>query len=139
MARIKINYPDKFNYETFLKLRVYDMNYGGHLGNDSVLSIIHEARLRFLESLNLSEKDFYGVGLIMRDSAVIYKKQGFYADLLTIKLSVNELSKYGFELTYVILDNMNEELARVKTGLVCYNYETQKISILHSNFRLLFS
>jgi len=27
---------------------VADINYGGHLGNDKVLSFIHEARLRYV-------------------------------------------------------------------------------------------
>jgi acyl-CoA thioesterase FadM len=139
MARIKINHPTNIHFETLLKLRIYDMNYGGHLGNDSVLSIIHEARVRFLLSLNLSEKNFYGNGLLMVDSAVLYKKQGFYGDTLNIKLSINEFSKYGFEITYIILDNLNNaEYARAKTGLVCYNYDLKKMRLIPESFKLLF-
>jgi len=46
MARIKIEIPDKFIYKTEIPIRITDINYGGHLGNDSLLSIIHEARVR---------------------------------------------------------------------------------------------
>ena len=75
----------------------------------------------------------------MVDSAVLYKKQGFYGDTLNIKLSINEFSKYGFEITYIILDNLNNaEYARAKTGLVCYNYDLKKMRLIPESFKLLF-
>jgi acyl-CoA thioester hydrolase len=126
MPRIKLKLPTKFHFQTKLQLRIYDMNYGAHMGNDSVLSIIHEARVQFFQSINLEERDFYGFSLLMADSAVVYKKEGFYGDQLDIKISVSELYDYGFELFYLI-KNGNDEIARVKTGLVCYDRTKNKI------------
>ncbi|MCU0364969.1 MAG: hypothetical protein MUE93_04775 [Ignavibacteriaceae bacterium] len=40
MPRIKIETPDKFIFSTEIPIRITDINYGGHLGNDSLLSII---------------------------------------------------------------------------------------------------
>ena len=74
MPRIKLPLPSKIDFEMCLTLRVSDMNYGGHMGNDSVLSLAHEARIRFLKKHNLLERDFYGYSLLMADSAVVYKK-----------------------------------------------------------------
>ena len=48
MARIKLTLPENFNFSTNIEVRITDINYGGHLGNDSVLEIIHEARIRML-------------------------------------------------------------------------------------------
>ena len=45
--KIKFKVPSKYHFETKLKIRVSDLNYGGHLGNDSVLSLAHESRVRF--------------------------------------------------------------------------------------------
>tara|TARA_S200000501_G_scaffold360982_1_gene388707 strand:+ start:406 stop:753 length:348 start_codon:yes stop_codon:yes gene_type:complete len=103
------------------------MNYGGHLGNDSVLSIVHEARVRFLQDLGLSEKNFYGSGLLMADSAIVYKKEAFYGQKLDISITVSDLYKHGFELFYMIHDMKKNEIARVKTGLVCYDKTLKKI------------
>ena len=140
MSRVVIDLPEKIHFETILKLRIYDMNYGGHLGNDSVLSVMHEARVQFLSSLNLSEKDFYGHGLLMVDSAILYKKQGFYGDSIQIKMSISELSKYGFEITYLIINTISEqEITRAKTGLVCYNYNLNELYFLPNQFKVLFS
>tara|TARA_B100000530_G_C15846865_1_gene443654 strand:+ start:454 stop:798 length:345 start_codon:yes stop_codon:yes gene_type:complete len=114
------------------------MNYGAHMGNDSVLSIIHEARVQFFQSINLEERDFYGFSLLMADSAVVYKKEGFYGDQLDIKISVSELYDYGFELFYLI-KNGNDEIARVKTGLVCYDRTKNKIVKIPLHFINTFS
>ncbi len=82
MARIKIELPEKFLFRTEIPVRITDINYGGHLGNDSLLSIIHEARLRFLNHLGYSESNVEEVGIIMIDSAIQYKSEGFYGDEL---------------------------------------------------------
>ena len=127
MPRIKLKLPKEYHFRTKLKVRIYDLNYGAHMGNDSILSIVHEARVQFFQSLNLKEKDFYGLSLLMADSAVVYKKEGFYGDELDIKIAVSEFYNYGFELFYLV-KNGDYEIARVKTGLVCYDRSKNKIA-----------
>ena len=135
MSRIKLSIPDHFDYLTQMKLRIYDMNYGSHMGNDSVLSIVHEARCRFLASMNAEEKNFYGLLLLMADSAIVYKKEAFYGDLLEIKISVSEIYSHGFELFYLISNVSNNlEIARIKTGMVCCDPITRKINRLPKKF-----
>ena len=48
MPRIKLELPEKLVFSTEIPVRITDINYGGHLGNDSILSIVQEARVRFL-------------------------------------------------------------------------------------------
>ena len=140
MSRIRLPLPTKIDFEMHLTLRVNDINYGGHMGNDSVLTIVHEARVQFLSSLGLKERDFYGSSLLMADSAVVYKKEAFYGDQLIIQISVSELYNCGFELLYLIKDsNSDLEVARVKTGLVCYNHKKKKIINLPVEFYNKFS
>ena len=140
MPRIKLLLPEKFHFNTELSLRIYDMNYGAHMGNDSVLSIVHEARVRFLASLKLKEKDFYGHSLLMADSAIVYKKEAFYGDVLNIQVSVSECYSYGFELFYLIKNKKNDlEIARVKTGMVCYDHLNKKIKKLPIKFSTHFN
>jgi len=47
MSRVRFKLPDRFLFTTEIPLRVSDINYGGHLGNDAVLSLAQEARMRF--------------------------------------------------------------------------------------------
>ena len=53
MARIKLTVPEK-NILTavLIPVRIGDINYGNHLGNDAFVSIIHEARVQWLRQNN---------------------------------------------------------------------------------------
>ncbi len=63
MARVKLDLPETFLFATEVILRLSDINYGGHVGNDAVLVLAQEARMRFLSSRGWSELDVAGVAL----------------------------------------------------------------------------
>ncbi|HSN62343.1 MAG TPA: thioesterase family protein [Ferruginibacter sp.] len=128
MARIRINMPDKKLTEVKVLVRISDINYGNHLGNDSLVSIIHEARILWLKSLNYTELNIEGTGLIMSDLAVEYKNESFYGDELTIVIFAGEISPVSFELYYSITNQEEKLIAKAKTGMVCYDYELKKVS-----------
>ena len=134
MARIKIALPEKIIFETELVLRISDINYGGHLANDAVLSIVHEARIRFLHQLGYSEKDIEGLGIIMTDAAIVYKNQGFYGDRLSIKIGIDEFTKLGFDLFYLLTNQDGKEVARVKTNITFFDYNENKIAGIPQTF-----
>ncbi|MGB7918451.1 MAG: thioesterase family protein [Desulfobacterales bacterium] len=128
MARIELNLPEMFSFSTDVRVRISDINYGNHLGNDAVLSLIHEARLQFLQSRGFSELDIDGCGLILTDAVILYKSQGFHGDLLTIFAAVDDFNKYGCDFFYkVIRKNGGKEVARAKTGIVFFDYNRQKM------------
>ena len=131
MSRIKIDLPSVLNFQTLIPVRITDLNYGGHVGNDTVLSIIHEARMQFLKSLGYSELDFAGTGLIMTDAAIEFKNELFYGDIVIASVGSNNVSKIGFDLFYKLEKRINEStqvVAVVKTGMLCYDYAKKKIS-----------
>lgn len=131
MARIKLNLPQKFIYETQIRIRITDLNYGGHLGNDSLLSVIHEARARFLASYGQTEKDMYGVSLIMSDTAIQYKSEAFFGEVLIVRVAAQDFSNKGFDLFFSIINQADgSEVARAKTGMVCFDYEKKKVVAL---------
>jgi len=135
MARIKLTFPDPIYFHTRIPVRITDLNYGGHLGNDALLGLVHEARVRFLWSLGVSEKDFFGTGLIMADAALEYKSEGFYGDELQFELGLGDLSGHGFELYYRVTTHREARLlALVRTGMVCYDYAKKKVAPLPAAF-----
>lgn len=128
MARIELNLPDIFSFSTDVRVRISDINYGNHLGNDALLSLVHEARLQFLQSRGFSELDIDGCGLILTDAVIVYKSQGFHGDLLTIFAAVGDFNKYGCDFFYkVVQKNGGKEVARAKTGIVFFDYNRQKM------------
>jgi acyl-CoA thioesterase FadM len=136
MPRIKITIPEKFIFKTEIPIRITDINYGGHLGNDSLLSIVHEARVKFLNHLGYSESNVEGVGIIMIDAGVQYKSEGFYGDNLLIEMSVNDFSGIGCDFIYRIANKESKkEIALAKTGIVFFDYEKRKTASVPSAFR----
>ena len=136
MARIKIALPERFVFTTSMDIRISDINYGGHAGNDAILSLLHEARLRFLKQLGASETNFFGAGLIMSDAGIEYKAELFHGDRIQIHVGFTDVGRLGFDLVYKIerMDGDRAITAVVaKTGMICFNYETKKIVSLHAD------
>ena len=130
MARIKISFPVDFIFKTKITIRVTDVNYGGHVGNDSILSIMHEVRLQFLKHLGFkSEVDIdENVGLIVADVAVQYKAESFHGDELEIRVAVQDFNKYGFDMLYQLINvRSGSEVAVGKTGIVCVDYTEKHV------------
>jgi len=133
MARIKIDIPENTLGSFRVPVRITDINYGNHMGNDAFVSIIHEARMQWLKQYDYTELKIEGIGLIMSDLLVEFKNESFYGDVVEIKLSVGEISRAGFDLYYQLFAIRNEEpvlLANAKTGMICYNYPAKKVAMI---------
>jgi len=119
--------PETFAFETEVALRISDMNYGGHLGNDAVLSLIHEARVRYLHSLGYSELDIEGSSIIMSDAHIVYRGEGFYGDTLVIRIAPSRPEGVRFDLFYQLNNRESgKEIARARTEISFFNYTTRK-------------
>ncbi len=140
MARVKLELPEHFEFSTEIEVRIGDINYGGHLGNDALLSIIHEARVRFLRNYGWTEANIEGVGLIMTDAVVVYKSEVFYGDRLKVEVTVTDLSRTGGDFFYLITSKSSgKEVARAKTGIVFFDYQKRKVVEMPEKFRDIFS
>ena len=133
MARIKIELPAHFGFSTTIPVRITDVNYGGHVGNDSILSMLHEARMRFLKNLGYSELSFEGASLIMADVAIEFKAELFYGEEVIASVAAAEFSKVGFDLYYKLekeVEGVRKLVAAAKTGMICFNYDTRKVAAI---------
>lgn len=131
MARLKLIIPSQFSFTTQIPVRITDVNYGGHVGNDAILSIIHEARMQYLHANGYSEISFEGAGLIMSDVAIDFKNEVFYGDTIIAHVTANDFTKVGFDIVYKlekIKDDKTITVALAKTGMVCYDYQARRIA-----------
>lgn len=136
MARIQIPLPDTFIFSTELAVRITDINYGGHLANDALLSLIHEARVQFLKHFGFTEFDVAGSGIIMTDSATLYKAEVFYGERLVIEVGTGDPYKFGCDLFYKVSNKeTGKEVARVKTGIAFFDYQKRKLAEMPEAFR----
>ena len=127
MPRIKLESRSSYPFETDIKVRVTDLNYGGHLANDRLLSLVHEARVLFLAEHGWSEANCGGVALILADTAVVYKGEAFAGDVLRFEVAAGEPSGRGFRLFYRISRRGDDAaIALVENGMVCFDYEIKQ-------------
>lgn len=139
MARIKLDLPADFPFATELRVRVTDINYGGHMGNDALLGLLHEARVRFLAHFGLKELDIFGLGLIMADSVIVYKSEAFPGEVLEIAVGVVDFNKYGCDFVYRVTEQASgREVARAKTGVVFFDYRKRAVQAVPPAFLDLF-
>ena len=135
MNRVKFSLPDKLLYSMELSLQVVHMNYGNHLGNDSVLTLAHEARVCWLRDQGHSELDIYGVGLIQSDAMIMYRSEGHLGDKVKLELFLGDVSTKTMDIYCKIVNLQNNiEIARIKAGIVFYNYETKSVCKVPENF-----
>ena len=128
MPRVEIDLPETWRFTTELPIRVADLNYGNHLGNDRVLALAQEVRVQWLRSHGLGELDVGGAGIILADAAVIYRAEGRLGMVLRAELGVGEVRTRSVELLHRFTDlATGQEIARVKTGLLCFDYAARKV------------
>jgi acyl-CoA thioesterase FadM len=98
--------------------------------------MVHEARLRFLKHYHYAEFDVEGVGIIMTDSAIVYKAESFHGDRVQVDVTVADFNKYGCDL-YYLLSNKDTavEIAHAKTGIVFFDYDEHKVVAVPEGFR----
>lgn len=128
MPRLRLRPLASYPYSVELTVRITDLNYGGHLGNDRLLSLMQEAQSRFLDNFGFSEMDCGGISLIMTDASLVYQNQAFGGDMLCIEVAAGELSGCGFRLFYRVTRPADSaKIALVETGMAFYDYQTKKI------------
>lgn len=136
MSRLKLDIPAHLPFVCHLQIRVTDLNYGAHLGNDKVLSLMHEARVQFFNHHGYSEVEAEGVSFIMGDCAILYKAEGFYGQRLRCEVGAGDYSRAAFDIYYrFVIEGEEKVLAEAKTGLVCFDYKTRKVQSVPAALR----
>lgn len=136
MARVKLNLPTDPCFITEIDVGIGYINYGGHMGNDSALTLLHEARLRYFKSLGfVSEVDLGGAGIIQADAVVVYKSQAFWGDKLVVELGLEDVSSRSFDIVYRVRHaGDGRDVLHAKTGIVFFDYSANKVTRIPEAF-----
>lgn len=130
MNRIRIDLPSSLPFSVSIPIRITDINYGNHAGNQVFFELMHEGRVRFLQQLGYSELNFENAGLIMSDAAIEFKAEMLYGDIAEVQVGIAGISRVAFEMVYIIhaIRNGNSILAaKSKSGIVCFDYNAKKV------------
>ncbi len=132
--RVKIEWPAGESIgKVTLPVRIGDVNYGGHLGNDKLLLYAHEARMQVLQTCGLTEFDCGGHGLIMADAEIAFKAEAFWGEVLQVTLFAGGATGSSFSLYYLLekeVAGKSVTVAEVRTGMVAFDYDSRKVVAL---------
>jgi len=127
MARVVIDLPKIFPFSTELDVRIEHINRGNHLGNDSMIAYLNEARLRYMPEQINTLRDSH-IWMINADLAVIYKSEAFYGDVLKVEVVADEFHKYGFDLFFRVSEKKTQrEVAQAKMAMLLFDSSTRKL------------
>ncbi len=134
MDRVKTRFPSTVIFTAAIEVRVGDINYGGHVGNDRLVGILQEARVIWLRALGYTELDIEGYGIIQADLAVQYRSEAFAGELLHIHLAIGQWLQKGFTLHYQVVCG-ERPVATAFTNLLFRDYRLQKTVAVPANFK----
>ena len=134
-----IEYPKSTLYEMEIPVRISDVNYGGHLGHDALISILHEARFRFFRHFGMDEADTDGRGLLISDLAVRYEAEAFHGQTLRVEIAAGEARSRGCDLLYRVTDlESGRIVALARTGVVFLDLEKKRVTTIPERFLAVF-
>lgn len=128
MPRIDLEEQERYEFQYVTTVQPRDINYMGHLGNDSLISIVRTAQVNTLRSLNLSEMDLGDgqTGIVTYDIIARYKAEAFAFDEVLIETHIGEIKRTGFRL-YHRLRKGQVVIALVEAGIATYNHTSKKV------------
>ncbi len=135
MARVQIEFPEPPLCRTETTVRISDINYGGHLGHDALISILHDARFRFFRHFGMDEADTDGCGLMIADLAIRYEAEAFHGQTLGVEISAGDVRSRGCDLIYRVTDpESGRTIALARTGVVFLDLEKKQVTAIPERF-----
>ena len=128
---------NSFKFSTELNVRINEINYGGHLGNDSFLSLFQEGRLRYLKQFDCSEIAIgEDTSLIMSQAHINFKAEASWGDPLKMSVRITKMEKIRFTFEYQIESAKNEKrvVATGYTEMLGFDYHKKKVKKLPESF-----
>ena len=118
MAKLEFAVPREFPFHTDIALLRSHINAGNHLGNDALVSLLNEARGRFLAARDVREggRDD-GLAMVNGDMAVRYLSEAHYGEVLRFDVAVSDFHRCGFDIAYRVSECTSARLvAEAKTA-----------------------
>lgn len=136
MARVQIDLPQRFIFSTEIPLYISHINYGGHLDNALLLTVVSEARVRFFKFLGYTELDVEGISIIMADAALQYRSEAFHGEVMVVEMTPADFHAKGCDLVWRMSEKTTgREVARGKAGMLFFDYEQRKVQPMPEGFR----
>lgn len=130
MSRVKVAVAERFDFTMEMPIPIAFINRGNHLGNDSLVSCLNEARLAFMQQRFGHPYGVDGATMINADLAVEYKSEAYHGDRLRIEVAASDFHRYGCDFVYRVSCVADGRLvALAKTGMLLFDLEEKKLKL----------
>lgn len=128
MSRVSIALPETFQFTTELPVLISQVNSGNHLGNDALISLMNEARVRFTRRQGFLENDVArGLTMVNADLAVLYQSEAHYGEVLVVSIAAVNFHRCGYDFVYRLTDkDSGRAIAQGKTAHILIDAEARK-------------
>lgn len=135
MPRIQFSLPERFIFSTDMPIYTSHINWGGHLDNAQLLTLVSEARVRFFQWLDYSEGQIEHCSIVVGDMLVQYKSEAFHGETMVVQMAATDFNRYGFDLAFQMADKASgREVARGKQGIVFIDVAEKKVASVPEAF-----
>ncbi len=114
-------FPENFSFSTKIQVLIDHINYGNHVAHDKMVTLLQEARIRYLQTKGISEQ-----GLIVTELVVEYLKEGFHGDILQIDVTHQKKGPCSAVLYYLVTRD-GTPISKASTKIAFYDYSKRKI------------
>lgn len=135
MTRLELNIPEKILFETEFQIKLEDINFAKHMGNERILVHANTVRTAFYKHLDLLEGDWdNGHGTIVANHCIKYISEGFLDDRIVCKVGISELTSCSFDMVMYFVKANGKPLAIIRTGVVYFDYNERRIREIPKNY-----
>jgi acyl-CoA thioesterase FadM len=130
-----------FDFWTSFVVRIGDINYGGHMGNDRYLLLFQDARIRYLQSQGFTEASIgEGTGVILREARVVYEGEAFLGDEIKVGVRIVNLRRTSFNVEFsAIRESDGMSIASGSTLMMAFDYVNRRVTRIPQDFKTRFS
>ncbi|SDP33319.1 acyl-CoA thioesterase [Desulforhopalus singaporensis] len=123
-------------YRSLYTVTVGDINYSGHLGHERAFTVFHDARIRFLASLGLSEMDIGdGVSILVVEVSCHYRQQVVLHDQLEVVVELEAVEGRKIVFTYrAVNSKTGKEAFQGRTVMLGFDKAAGKVADIPSSF-----
>ncbi len=140
MSNPEIQIPSQFPFSTELSIRRIDLSLDLHVSFASILDIVMEAHLRFLQNYNFTPTDIFGKSVIFANANVIYQGELLFNDQVKIDVAPDNFFEKGFDFIFRLTkQNGAVPVALVKIKVLFFDYSIKKVTRVPEEFKQLFS
>ncbi len=113
-----------------LEVKIGDISYGNHMGNDKALLFCQDARIKLFQSLGFEELNIGDqTGIVVCEAHTYYLKEVFLYDILDAKVFIDEITSKSFNLNYEFVRQSDQQaVIKASTKILAFNYEKKKVA-----------